>query len=415
MTSIILAHSLTHEHYYYSSAEHAKTQTTEGRLITSLPEDLFALAGVQLRTIRDRLTKNSAVLVDACAMVFSSMETKQKFCRDEFLTDLETSCAASNDFVRMADQAEEIVSEILSTTELSLRDQDTLNQVTNKLVIMYTNDAVFAAQGVHRYIFEPLEEELGEGLFSPEWEEMTHNEMAMTIVRTIEDYMSDIEEWMEELMVRKVVDGLVKASINFYIKHLLLKAARKGKKDSCFIDNSRALKRITGDITVIRGYFEGLCETFPALARVVSAEFEIIKAIYGLLYIAADDGDDAEAFFPQLQKFVRNVNMVRFMVGDMYHLVSSKKEREIYELFEQHEKHLLEIEKQQTTYVDEQYNDEGLNLQTVVIHAIGQNKRSRPMKGETMKSMENALGRWGWGGGNKGNEEEGHEEEGHEE
>lgn len=380
------------------SADHAKTQTTEGRLTTSLPEDLFALAGVQLRTIRDRLTKNSMVLVTACSNIFNKMKEKQIDCRDGFLMDLETSCAAANDFMRMAEQAEDIYNEILSTTMLSEDGQTYLEDSANRLMIQYTNDAVFAAQHVTKFIFEPLEEELADKLFSDEWEEMTYNEMALTIVRTIEDYMADIEEWMDELMVRKLVDGLVKASINFYAKHLLLKAEKKGNKDSVFTDNKRAISRIQSDIGVIRKYFEGMIETFPALGRVINEEFSFLKTLFGLLYIAHDDGDEPELFFVELQKYVRNVDVVRFLVGDVYHLVNPKGEGPIYEVFEKHVDEMRALESGDR-HVDEHYTEKMLRIDLVLIDLLKESKRKRPIKSDTMKNMEKAFGNWGWRAG----------------
>jgi hypothetical protein len=65
--------------------------------------------------------------------------------------------------------------------------------------------------------FEPIEEEIGTALFDVEWEEsLTHNELALTLVRTLEDYMGDLEVWLEELMVRKVVDALIIGTINLH-------------------------------------------------------------------------------------------------------------------------------------------------------------------------------------------------------
>jgi hypothetical protein len=74
------------------------------------------------------------------------------------------------------------------------------------------------------YIFEPIEEEIGTALFDAQWEEtIAHNELALMLVCTLEDYMGDLEIWLEGLMVRKVVDGLVIATINFYISVSLRK------------------------------------------------------------------------------------------------------------------------------------------------------------------------------------------------
>jgi hypothetical protein len=99
---------------------------------------VFALAGVQLRTIRERLTKKSGVLVDAVTIVFMSMQQKQRMSRNGFLRDLETCCAAANDFVRMTDQCDDIVDELLENTDLPPQDQQTVQEVANELMRQYT-------------------------------------------------------------------------------------------------------------------------------------------------------------------------------------------------------------------------------------------------------------------------------------
>lgn len=374
--------------------------------MTSLPEDVFALAGVQIRTIRERLTKKSVVLVDAVVMIFTAMQLKQRSSRNDFLVDLETCCAAANDFVRMTDMCDEIVDDLLENTNLSSQDQTTLQEVANELMRQYTNDAVYAAQSIHKYIFDPIQEDLSDKLFSQEWEEMTNNEFALTIVRTVEDFMSDVEEWMEEVMVRKLVDGLVKAAINFYIKQLLLKAGKK--KGGSFSDPQRALDRINGDVKSIRSYFENMTDTFPALQRVINEEFDVMKTMFALFWLVANDGEEPENYFPSIQKSVKNVDICRFVIGDFYHLIAPDKEREFYELFEKHEMELRALEVKDS-YVEEHLVDKSLSLEHIVVSVVGESKRRRPIKGEALKSMERAFGKWGWKAGGDTVDEEGPE------
>lgn len=399
------------------NADHAKTQTTEGRLTTSLPEDVWALAGVQLRTIRERLTKKSTVLVDASSMVFRLMQLKQRETRGQFLVDLETCCAASNDFIRMTDQAEIVLSDLESATDLSNENRGTLEDVANELMRQYSNDAVYAAQSVHKYVFQPIDEELADHLFEEEWEKMGQSEMAQTLVRTIEDYMGDIEEWMEGIMVRKAVDALIKASINFYIRRLLLKAEKKGAKQSSFTDNQRALTQIGKDIDVIQGYFEGLVETFPALERVIESEFEVLRTVLDLLVIAAGFDEDTSPidYLPVIQKNIRNINITRFMIGDLWHLVNPTGEKDLYAIIEENEAQLKAFDIKDD-HIDAEHVDSTLQLDRVVIEVVGNSSRKRPLKGDTAKQMGDMFGKWGkpWsgGGGGAGGESGEKEEEG---
>jgi hypothetical protein len=336
------------------------------------------------------------VLVLAVNVIFSHLRMKQLECRNDFLTDLETCCAAANDFIRMSEQCEEILSDLESAANLSKESLDVLSAQSNELLALYSSDAVFAAQRVHVYIFEPIQEEIAEALFNPDWEtSLTHNELALTLVRTLEDYMGDLEIWLEELMVRKVVDGLVIATINFYVKCLLKKTDKK--KDSSFQDPKAAIMRIKGDVDVIREYFESLIDTFPALSRVIQNEFEVMDTVIELLMIAAGllNTNMEESVFA-LQRKIKDVNLTRCFVGDIWHLVNPQEERAIYEQLDDLEVTLKAMAPEGQDPVDSRNTDTGLRLDQVVLRTIGKGKRKRPMKGAALENlMKNVKIPWG--------------------
>lgn len=168
------------------SNDHETTQTREGRLVTSLCEDIFSLAGVQLRTIRERLTSKSDALVMTVCLIFTQLQSKQLSSRDKYLKDLESCCAAANDFQRMSEQVEDLVQDIIDNSELPESSIEMLENSCGALVSLYSGDAVYAAQKAHSYIFEPIEAEIADGLFGPAWEtEQTHNELAAMITKTL--------------------------------------------------------------------------------------------------------------------------------------------------------------------------------------------------------------------------------------
>lgn len=380
--------------FFFDSADHAKTQNADGLLTTSLCEDVYSLVGVQLRTIRERLTKRSEVLVLAVNVIFSYLRMKQLECRDDFLTDLECCCAAANDFIRMSDQCEEILSDLESASTLSKESLDTLAAQSNELLTLYSSDAVYAAQRVYVYVFEPIEEEIGSALFDTEWEEsLTHNELALTLVRTLEDYMGDLELWLEELMVRKVVDALIISTINFYIKCLLKKADNKNAKESSFNDPKTAIARIRGDVGVIREYFESLIEVFPALGRVIDTEFEIVDTIVELMMIAAglSNANTEEQVFV-LQRRIKDDNLTRCLVGDIWHLMNPSEERALYEQLEEHEATLKAMAPTGPDPADSRNTDTGLRLDHVVLQAVEKGVRKRPIKGAGMENLMNKFG-----------------------
>mmetsp|Transcript_24402 Transcript_24402/g.37107 ORF Transcript_24402/g.37107 Transcript_24402/m.37107 type:complete len:120 (+) Transcript_24402:310-669(+) len=103
-------------------------------------------------------------------MVFSAMQLKQRESYQRFCSDLEECCAAANDFCRMTEECDTIVEELLEHTELSADQIQTVQEVANELLRQFTNDAVYAAQSVHVYIMDPIDEELKDKLFvTEEW------------------------------------------------------------------------------------------------------------------------------------------------------------------------------------------------------------------------------------------------------
>jgi len=360
------------------SSEHHKTQTMEGRLHTSLPEDVFILAGGQLRTIQERLSRGSETVVQTSAVMFVQLRVQQISERDRFLEDLETCCAAANDFNRMSEKTEELIEEITDNADFSQETLDFLHQVSEDLNQLYNKDAVYAAGKIHLYIFEPIREAIGDELFSSAWEkEYTHNDLALTIVRTLEDFMGDLENFIDSILLRKAVDALIQASINFYIERLLIKADEHSGKYSIWDDNATALERMAGDIRTIREYFESLAESMPALSRVIDREFETLNTIRELMEIASGlSASDASDFVFVLQKRICDVHITTNVVGDLYHLVNPQEEKAIVEKVEEMSEVLAAVAPQ----LDEpdQHTVPGLRLDEMIGKLYTTSKRKRP-------------------------------------
>jgi hypothetical protein len=317
------------------AADHAKSQTADGRLITSLPEDVWVLARVQLTTIRERFTaEDSSVFFNAACIIFRCMQNKQRISWKASLTDVEMTCAASNDALRMIELAEVELEDIKYDSDFTAHQFEQLDEILEQLSTQFLNDAVHCAKSIHSFIFEPVAETLEGRLFEPEWEDLTHNDMAVTIVRTLEDYLGDLEKWLEESMLRKTLDALVKAFINFYIKQLLLKSIRRHKHT--FFNPKRALERIYGDICVLEDYFESWVAKFPALARVLESEFEILYALLELLEIGlgTSDARDPTDFFPFIQKKVGRIDATKFLCCQLWHMISVEGGREMRAMFD---------------------------------------------------------------------------------
>eukprot|EP00934_Nitzschia_sp_Nitz4_P003262 Nitzschia sp. Nitz4//scaffold370_size15137//3867//7399//NITZ4_008894-RA/size15137-snap-gene-0.25-mRNA-1//1//CDS//3329549571//3252//frame0 len=382
-------------------AEHTKSQSSEGRLITSLCEDVYSLAGVQLKTIRERLTRRSEALVQAVAVIFKNLYEKQINTRNNFLQDFETCCAATNDFVRMSEKCEEILSDLKAECNLSPEASEALDEQSAILLGLYFGDAVFASQKIHIYIFEPIEEAIAEGLFGESWlDELTNNELALTLVRTLEDFMGDLEIFMDDLMVGKTLDALVTASVNFYIKTLLSKShAYNNNKKSYWSNNARALDRMRGDINTMKEYFESLAPSYPSLARGLEGEFEVLDTVHELLSIAAGISKSTDRdFVIFLQKRIKNFPITKLVVGDLWHLVKPEGEKAIYEMVETMEEEMAAVAPNDETAVDialARQTVPGLRLDQELAMLCAQSKRSRPgMKRSAMDQADAVLGRW---------------------
>jgi len=320
--------------------------------------------------------------------------------RETFCTDLETCCAASNDFIRMSEKCEEVVEDIKDKCNLSPEATETLEEMTAALIGLYTGDAVYAAQKTHIYCFEPIEEGIADVLFRNEWEdELTSNELALTLVRTLDDFMEDLEMFLDEVMVRKCVEAQILSSVTFYIKCLLARASEDNSGRSSFFGNTeKAIARMRGDMTTIREYFDGLAESMPTLTRVVEKEFDLLEAIVEIMAIAAGlSRSDAQDFIIVLQKRVRNIPITKFIVGDLYHLVKPSEEHNIYEVIDSMEEELTAVaptDEKAVSAAQDRMTVPGLRVDQMMAKHCDESRRKRPLKAGTMDRAEAALKNW---------------------
>lgn len=142
--------------------------------------------------------------------------------------------------------------------------------------------------------------------------------------------------FLDGFLVRKAEDGLVMASVNFYVLCLLRKSDQHNShRMGCFGDNSLALDRYMGDVKLMREFFEGLKEKLHMcmLDWVVEKEFAILYAIHEFMSIAAiNDVSKAAVFVIVLHKHIRNVDLTKRFVGDLIHMVLPVQEKGVWEL-----------------------------------------------------------------------------------
>jgi hypothetical protein len=168
------------------------------------------------------------------------------------------------------------VREIQVECNLSAKAQDQLDDQAVARLGLYSTDAVYAAQKTSQFIFADITEDIAADFFTVEWlDELPDHDLAQTLYATIEDYMLDLQMYIDDDMVQKVLEALVSKTIIFYVGQLLDRAEEHNSGlDSVFADNQRALQHINGDIGLIAEYFDSVAEEdFPLLARVIETEF----------------------------------------------------------------------------------------------------------------------------------------------
>lgn len=218
-----------------------------------------------------------------------------------------------------------------------------------------------------------------------------------------DDFMADLETFLDEFMLKKTVDALVAASVVFYVKCLLLKAEKhNNNKAALFQDPLVALERIDKDIKVMRDYFDGLAEGMPALSKVIEKEFHVLTTIEELIRIAIGVSDsDASDFIVVLHKRLKDVNITKYVVGDIWHLVQPTEERTVWELTESLEQTLLAVcPPDNSKIANDRMNVPGLRLdESLALHYI-QSKRKRPVLAGAVEKMMGSMKK-SWGAGDE--------------
>lgn len=206
--------------------------------------------------------------------------------------------------------------------------------------------------------------------------------------------MADLETFLDEFMLKKTVDALIASSVVFYIHCLLLKAENyTNNKKAYFADTSIALVRMDKDIKILRDYFDGLSEGMPALGKVIEKEFEVLTTLQELIRIAIGvSNTDASDFIVVLHKRLKDINITKYVVGDIWHLVQPTEERTVWELTESLEATLNAVcPPDNSKIAKDRTIVPGLRLdQTLAKHYI-QSKRKRPVVATAVEKMMTSM------------------------
>ena len=206
--------------------------------------------------------------------------------------------------------------------------------------------------------------------------------------------MADLETFLDEFMLKKTVDALVAASVVFYVKCLLLKAENhNNNKVAFFGDPLVALDRMDKDVKVLRDYFDGLAEGMPALTKVIEKEFQVLTTLQELIRIAIGISDtEASDFIVVLHKRLKDINITKYVVGDLWHLVQPTEERKVWELTESLEESLIAVcPPENSNIANDRMNVPGLRLDETLAKLYIQSKRKRPVVAGAVEKMMTAM------------------------
>jgi hypothetical protein len=209
-----------------------------------------------------------------------------------------------------------------------------------------------------------------------------------------DDYMADLETFLDEFMLKKTVDALVAASVVFYIKCLLHKAEKHNSNKKAFFNNpSVALERMEKDVKVMKDYFDGLAEGMPALGKVIEKEFQVLTTVQELFRIAIGVSDtEASDFILVLHKRLKDVDITKYVVGDIWHLVHPTEERTVWELTESLEETLVAVCPPETSKIaNDRLNVPGLRLDETLAKHYMESKRKRPVVAGAVEKIATSM------------------------
>lgn len=377
--------------FYLIRADHDKRQTSDDLLTTSLCGDIYGFISLQVKTLRERLTRKSVAMIQLVGVIFKALYDAQRAHRDHFLDDWECCCAGANDFVQMSEKCEDIVQDIRVECILTPVESETLDNQAGRLLGLYMSDAVYAAQKVSYFLFQDIyeSEEITPVLFSVAWlDEMQSNEVAEQIIITIGDYYGDLQNYLDDIMIMKALQALITKCVVYYIEQLLDRATKhRSGRDSFFADNKRALERMEGDIGIIKEFFEEIAEEEEnrPLKEFIVKEFEVFETFHMVMSIACGvSGEDIRDYIWAFQNYVQIYSITYAILGDLYHLVNPSEEKALYDTIKSMEEDLLnnEAEHKVEEEEDEHGTVPGLNLKKMLKTHITDSKSKRTRPGE---------------------------------
>ncbi|CAB9509689.1 Exocyst complex component [Seminavis robusta] len=354
-------------------AEHQKLEPSDGLLTSSLDMDIYGFIGVPVKKIQEALPPKTNAIPQCLGVILKCLFDAQKTHLNMILTDFESCCARVNDFSQMNRKCETLVNEIRGL--VAPESLEALKKQEECVRERYTADAVYAAQKTSYFIFNDIYEcgDITGSLFNEVWLQDTGNGIAEQIVITMNDYYGDLKGYLDDKMVIRALEALIKKCYVYYVEQLLARSSvHKSTNESFFADNKKALNRLKDDIGVIKEFFEEIAseKEEPELKAVIALEFKVLETIHEVMSIAAGAGvshDDIKPCIRALHDSLGKYATVRTIVSGLYRLVNPAELEAATKKLDEEEKDLKTNDSKEDIEVIAHESVPGQNLDVLVL------------------------------------------------
>jgi len=306
----------------YSVQRNKHTFRVNSKLASSLCEDIFHFASITLGSVQEYTTKSSGILADVASLFFVQLRAKQANSRDKFLYDIESTCAAANDYLRMTENSELLMSEIKEKCKSHDGVESMLDECLTDLIALFSKDAIYAAQYTHAFVFTSISEAIEAKIFSTDWEKSDGKVFVEVIIKTMEDYSVDLEKWLNPFLYKKSIQAMIMATCVFLVECLVEKAGKhKSNIKPYFSDIDAATSRFKEDIIILRNHFDSLSGNMTSLTKIIGKEFEILEALSRCLVFFSEEKERGFTVIEKDMLLIYNdisdKSIVMNLVGDM--------------------------------------------------------------------------------------------------
>ena len=240
-----------------SQARHSK------KLSISLPQDVFHLVEQQLILLDEYLTESELnetetgdrLVIDCLVSILRNISSTHTRYKNNFVQDDFESCiAAANSFLWMVEKIELLMQDMKETySHLDWISQDTLTgfacQEAEELEGLLGQDAVAAvSQDAVVFLMDEIREaNIHAILLSQEWEDLSNNDVVISMTRILEHRIADASDWFDQdFLFRKLVVALARAVVCFYIECIVLKAGKLRRSRSTIGKNGKYNENFKG-------------------------------------------------------------------------------------------------------------------------------------------------------------------------